>query len=114
MRTRTMTRTNGYCSRRSSNSALAHALRLARTQLSDGIGLEETIQFAADSNTQEGAGPVAELHSAVCMEDAGHLTYAQTSLRAAGCRCDCGLAENFSTSQGAHSPEIIPIPTLEL
>jgi hypothetical protein len=42
-----MNKANGYCSRRHSESALKLAVRLAVRQLSEGIGLEEAIQFAA-------------------------------------------------------------------
>ncbi len=42
-----MNRTNGYCSRRRSESALKLAVRLAVRQLSEGIGIDEAVQFAA-------------------------------------------------------------------
>jgi hypothetical protein len=56
-----MNRMNGHCSRRRNDSALKLAVRLAVRQLSDGVGIDEAIQFAAKYHNITCAAIAAEL-----------------------------------------------------
>lgn len=56
-----MSKANHYCSRRGSESALTLAVRLAVRQVSEGIPLEEAIQFAARYHNVTCAAIQAEL-----------------------------------------------------
>ena len=57
----TMNRTNGYSTRRGSESTLELAVRLAVRQLSEGVGIDEAIQFAAKYHDVTCAAIQAEL-----------------------------------------------------
>jgi hypothetical protein len=61
MQRTTMNRTKGYCYRRRNESALKLAVRLAIRQVSDGIGVDEAVQFAAKYHNITCAAIEAEL-----------------------------------------------------